>query len=221
MSAFTALLWKDTLTEARTWERLSTLVLFSAAVLVTLQFSLDADSPARPLVAAGFLWATIVFASLLELRRSLEAERRDGTLDALRASPLDPTLLYLSKVSSSLAVLAALEAVLVPLAAIFFGADLSGSLAAYGVCVAATAGLLAWGTLFAAVTSGTRTGEILLPVLLFPLVVPLTIAAVRLVSHALGGTETDSVATGLVLVGAFDVLSLGTGVLLFDYVLEE
>jgi len=215
------LLWKDAVTELRSFERLSTLVLFAVAVLLTLHFSLPPDSAARPKVAAGFLWAALLFATLLELRRSFESERRDGTLDGLRASPLDPGLLYAGKVTSSLAVLGLLTVVLVPLTSLFFSGRSSGIAPAIGVALLGMLGLVAWGTLFAAVASGARGAEVVLPVLLFPLVVPQTIACVRLLAYYLAGDKLSSLGTGYILLGAFDVLSLGTSLLLFDYVLDE
>jgi heme exporter protein B len=215
------LLWKDAVTELRSFERLSTLVLFAVAVLLTLHFSLPPESAARPKVAAGFLWAALLFAAVLELRRSFESERRDGTLDGLRASPLDPALLYAGKVASSLAVLGLLVVVLVPLTALFFSGRASGIAPAIGVALLGMLGLVAWGTLFAAVASGARGAEVVLPVLLFPLVVPQTIACVRLLAYYLAGDKLSGLGTGYVLLGAFDVLSLGTSLLLFDYVLDE
>lgn len=215
------LLWKDALAEVRGLERTSTLGLFAAAVLLTLHFTLPPESAARPEVLGGFLWAAVIFAAVLELRRSFEAERADGTLEGLRASPIDPTALYAAKLSSSLLVLAVLEAALVPLVALFFEGRMAGVPASIGVTVLGTLGLVAWGTLFAAVAGGSRSGEIVLPVLLFPLVVPQTIATVRLLSHYLGGRALDAPWEGFLILGAFDVLSLGTSLLLFEYVLEE
>jgi heme exporter protein B len=214
------LLWKDLLSEVRSLERIGTLVLFSTAVLVTLHFSLPPLSEARPLAAAGFLWAAIVFASVLEFRRSFESERRDGTLDGLRASPLDPTLLYVAKMLSSFVVVGVLAAVLVPLTTAFFRGRAQGIPAAMGIALLGAAGLVAWGTLFAAVVGAVRASDIVLPVLLFPLVVPQTIACVRLLAHYLAGSEVSD-ATGFVLLGAFDVLAIGTSLLLFEYVLDE
>lgn len=215
------LLWKDVLTEARGFERIGTLVLFSTAVLLTLHFSLPPESDARPLAGAGFVWVAIVFASVLEFRRSFESERRDGTLDGLRASPLDPTLLFVAKASSSLVVVGALVCVLVPLTAVFFRGRTGSVPAAIGVALLGALGLIAWGTLFAAVAGGSRAADVILPILLFPLVVPQTIACVRLLALHLTGEPLADVATGLVLLAAFDVISLGTSLLLFEYVLDE
>lgn len=221
MSKVAWLLWKDTLAEARSFERLGTLVLFSTAVLVTLHFSLPPESDARPLAGAGFLWAAIVFASVLEFRRSFESERRDGTLEGLRASPLDPTVLFVGKAVSSFAVVGALTCGLVPLTAVFFKGRTSSIGAAIGVALLGAIGLIAWGTLFAAVAGGARAGDVILPILLFPLVVPQTIACVRLLAYQLTGEPLADVGTGLVLLGAFDVIALGTSLLLFEYVLDE
>ncbi|HYZ93514.1 MAG TPA: heme exporter protein CcmB [Actinomycetota bacterium] len=221
MKRVALLLWKDAVTEARSLERLGTLVVFSATVLVTLHFSLPPESDVRPLAAAGFLWAAIVFASVLEFRRAFESERRDGTLDALRASPIDPTALYLAKTLSSAIVVGILVCVLVPLTAALFSGRPSGIAASMGVAFLGVAGMTAWGTLFAAVAGAARSSDIILPILLFPLVVPQTIACVRLLALYLGGAPLESATTGFVLLGAFDVLALGTSILLFEYVLEE
>lgn len=215
------LLWKDALAEARSLERVSTLALFAAAVLVTLSFSLEAGSAARPVVAAGFVWATIVFAALLELRSSVESERREGTLDGLRAAPLDPASLFAAKALSSALVLAVLAAALVSLASILFGTGASGIATAVGVALLGIVGLVAWGTLFATAAATSRAAEVVLPVLLFPLLVPQTIACVRLLSWSLAGSTSADPGTGFLLLGAFDVLALGTSLLLFVYVLDE
>ncbi len=215
------LLWKDALAEARSVERFGTLAAFAAAVLLTLHFALPPDSVARPIAAPGFVWAAIVFASVLEFRRSFESERRDGTLEGLRAAPLDPTLIYVSKALSSLVVVGVLSALLVPLTSALFVGRVRNAPAAIGIALLGAAGLIAWGTLFSAVASGARAGDVVLPILLFPLVIPQTIACVRLLAHYMTGERTSDLATGLVLLGTFDLLSLGTALLLFEYVLDE
>jgi heme exporter protein B len=215
------MLWKDAIAESRTFERIGALGLFIAAMLVTLHFSLPPESDARPIAASGFLWAALVFASVLEFRRSFESERRDGTLDALRAAPLDATTLFVAKALSSFAVVVVLIGVLVPVTTAIFVGDLDGVPAAIGVAVLGAAGLIAWGTLFSAVASGARAGDVVLPILLFPLVIPQTIACVRLLAFHMAGAELADVTTGYVLLGAFALLSWGTSLLLFEYVLDE
>jgi heme exporter protein B len=215
------LLWKDALTEVRSLERIATVVLFAAAVLVTLNFALAPGSEARSEAAAGFCWAAVVLASILELRRSFDSERRDGTLDGLRAAPLDPTALYVAKALSSFAVVGVLIVVLVPATSLFFVGRLDRTAESIGIALLGAAGLVAWGTLFAAVTSGGRAADVVLPVLLFPLVVPQTIACVRLLSLTMAGERLTDPSTGLVILASFDLLSWGTSLLLFEYVLDE
>jgi heme exporter protein B len=215
------LLWKDALSEVRSLERIATVVLFAVAVLVTMNFALAPGSDARPKAAAGFCWAAVVLASVLEFRRSFDSERRDGTLDGLRAAPLDPTLLYVAKALSSFVVVGVLAVVLVPITSLFFVGHLERTAASIGVALLGAAGLIAWGTFFAAVTSGGRASDVVLPVLLFPLVVPQTIACVRLLALTMTGERLADATTGLVILGAFDLLSWGTSLLLFEYVLDE
>lgn len=221
MKPLVRLLAKEALVESRGFERLATLVLFAATVLITLQFSVPADSPQRPTVAAGFLWATMLLASILELRRGFETERRDATLDGLRVSPLDPTLIFVARLLSALIVLSLLGVALVILTALFFTGGIAGALAAYLIVIAGLVGLLGWGTLLAAMSTSTRSGELVMPILLFPLVVPQTIAVVRLLSAVFASTPIGSPVTGWVILGAFDLLSVGTSLLLFDYALDE
>lgn len=212
---------KEALAEARALERIPTLVLFASLLLLTLRFALPAEARDRGYAGAGFCFAVVVFAALLELRRSFDDERRSGALDGLRAAPLDPAILLGAKVTSALAVLAVLEVLLVCATALLFGGRASGIPASVGVLVLGSVGLLAWGTLFAAATVHTRSGDAVLALLLFPLLVPQTIASVRLVAHYLGGAPLDDPATGFVLLAAFDALSAGTAILLFEYVLGE
>lgn len=215
------LLWKDALAEARSFERFGALGLFAASVLLTLHFALPPDSDARPKAAAGFLWAAVLFASVLEFRRSFESERRDGTLDGLRAAPIDPTLLFISKALSSLVVMGILVTALVPLSQLFFVGKLENTAETIGVALLGAVGLIAWGTLFSAIATGVRAGDVVLPILLFPLVIPQTIACSRLLAFFMVGERLADVTTGFVILGAFDLLCMGTGLLLFEYVLDE
>ena len=221
MKKVLTLLWKDAITESRTLERLAALGLFAAVVLLTLNFALPPSSDARPKAAAGFLWAAVLFASMLEFRRSFEIERADGTLDGLRASPLDPTQLFVAKALSSFAVAGLITVLMVLMTALTLVGDLSGAPAAIGIALLGLLGLVAWGTLFAGVAGTTRSADVLLPILLFPLVIPQTIACVRLIAYFLAGEHLTQLTTGFVLLGTFDLLAWGTGILLFDYVLDE
>ena len=215
------LLWKDLLTEARSFERLGTLVLFAIVTLITLSFALPPGDASRKLVGAGFVWIAIVFAAVLEFRRGFEVERRDGTLDGLRAAPVDTTLVFVAKAFSTFVVVTIVTCALVPLTVLFFGGRTSGIAASIGIALLGATGLIAWGTLFGAVVGSTRAADVVLPILLFPLVVPQTIAVVRLLACYLGGLQTPSLTTGWILLLAFDALAWGTSVLLFEYVLDE
>ncbi|HVL81029.1 MAG TPA: heme exporter protein CcmB [Actinomycetota bacterium] len=215
------LVWKEALVESRGLERASTLLFFGAAVLITLQFALPPGAEARPLAAGGFAWATLLLASMLEVRRTFDSERRDATLDGLRAAPVDPVLILSSKLLASLVLLGALAAVVVPVTAVLFGGDLTRVLEAIGVAVLGLVGVLGWGLLLGAMSGQTRSGELVVPVLLFGLLVPQTIACVRLLGHLLGGAHLESTLTGYVILIGFDLVSVGTSIVLFDYALEE
>jgi len=221
MKKLRTLLWKDAITEARSFERFGALTLFAVAVLLTLNFALPAGSDARPKAAAGFVWTALLFASVLEFRRSFESERSEGTLDGLRSAPLDATLLFVAKALSSFIVVGVIAAALIAATAASLVGSMSGVPEAIGIAALGLAGLMAWGTLFAAVAGSSRAGDVMLPILLFPLVVPQTISAVRLMSYFLAGEQLTDLTTGFVLLGAFDLLAWGTSILLFEYVLDE
>ena len=171
---------KDLTIEARSREIVYTTVFF--AVMCVLVFAFGFVRDGRPVddVAAGILWIAIAFAGTLGLGRAFERERQNETLRALMMAPADRPAIYVGKLLGILALLGLVEAVLVPLVSLFFQAPLlQRPLLMLALLVAGTTGFAAVGTLFAAMLVRARNRDVLLPVLLYPITIPVIIAGVR------------------------------------------
>jgi heme exporter protein B len=215
---------KDLRLEWRTWETTSSTFVFALTSLVVFQFAFAGT--ARELGSArivpGVIWTVVVFAAVVALVRSLQLERTHGTLGALFLCPIERGAIYAGKCLANLVKLSLLQALLLPLAAIFFGQgrlpDL-GPLAS--VCLVHGIGLTALGTLFAAVTTRLGRGEALLAVLLFPAASPLVISAVECTTAVLDGSGLGAVLRWMLLAAGLDLLYLLVGLATFELVLEE
>ncbi|HYT66450.1 MAG TPA: heme exporter protein CcmB [Vicinamibacterales bacterium] len=184
MKAFARAVWvvtrKDLLIETRTREILFTTVFFALACVLVFAFGFVKEGRPMEDVAAGILWIAIAFSGTLALGRAFERERQGETLRALLIAPIDRPALYLGKLLGILILLAAVEILIVPLVALMFQAALfDHALIMVALLVAGTLGFAAVGTLFAAMLVRTRSRDVMLPVLLYPLTVPVIIAGVR------------------------------------------
>jgi heme exporter protein B len=171
---------KDILIEARSREIVYTTLFFAVACI--LVFSFGFVNEGRPLTdaAPGILWIAIAFSGTLALGRAFERERQSETLRALMMAPVDRPALYVGKLAGILLLLAIVEAIVVPLVALLFQAPLfRRPLLLAGILAAGTTGFAAVGTLFAAMLVRARSRDVLLPVLLYPITIPVIIAGVR------------------------------------------
>lgn len=216
MRGLLLILWKDLVLELRTREMLTAMALFSLLVLLVLNFAFELRRVDLVLLAPGVLWLAFTFASLLGLSRSLVAEVERGSLEGLRLAPLDPSLVYLAKVSGNVLALLLLQLATVPLFNLMFN-QRAGLLALLPALLLGSVGLSAVGVLFAAMAVNTRAREILLPLLVVPVVLPVLIAAVRASTLAMSGEPAGAWLRALL---AFDALYLGLGSLLFEHTLE-
>ncbi len=213
-----ALIWKDLQTERRTREIVLTTAVFAALALLIFVFAFDLRVENRRAVAPGMLWVTVTFATLLALGRTYVSEKDQGTLEYLLTTPVDRSLLYLARLLATLVFLLVADVLTLGLAGLFFDLPLltPGLLATVFL---GTLGFASVGTLFAAMAANTRAREVLLPVLLLPVSVPVVIASVQATAADLGGAAGDHPWLGLLL--AFDGLFLGLSALLFEHVLED
>ncbi len=216
------LLRKELLLELRTRDTLAALLLLGLLTLLILSFAFDPTSELRAEAAPGVLWVAMVFAGVLGLGRAFLAERDNDCLHGLLLCPVDASTIYLAKVISQAVFMTLAQMVICPLFILFFDVPfLPGWL---GIGLSLFLGILGFsavGTLFSAIAVRTRAREVMLPLLLVPLVVPLFLAGVKVTAHLLAGKAVAGVAAWLNLMVGFDVIFLVVGWMVFAYVVDE
>lgn len=214
-------LWKDLLTERRSKETFNALLFFALLLLFLFQFALGDDRERLAAALPGLLWLGFILSGLVGLGRAFLSEREHDCWEGLVLAPGDKSAIYLGKVGGNLVLMLVVEAIILALFTVFFNVDLAGHLGALiAVVVLGTVGVAAVGTLFAAMTANVRAREVLFPVLLLPILVPVLLGAVKATEAVLAGEPLASVARWLQLLGAADVVYLTVGLLTFDAVLE-
>lgn len=216
-----AILAKDVRLELRRVESLATMAVFAGLVVMIFAFVGDPTPADLARVGPGALWASILFAGALGFERWFAEEERNAALHGLLLAPVDREVLFLGKWAGATVFLLALETLLVPVAATLYRLDLGGAWGAFSVLlVVVTVGYAALGTFFAAVAARTTASQLLLPVLLFPLSVPLLLAGIE-GSQALGAGAGTDYRDWLGLALAFDVLFGTVCTMAFGTVIEE
>ncbi len=216
-----AVVWKDLLVERRSKETLNALLFFSLLLLFVFQFALGPDRDRLAAALPGILWLGFVLAGLLGLGRTFVVERENDCWDALVLAPGDKSAIYLGKLAGNILLMLVVEAILLLLFTVFFNVDLAPILPALAVVVGlGTVGLAAVGTLFAAMTAQIRARELLFPVLLLPVQVPVLLGTVKATEAVLLGESLLSVAQWLKLLVAADVVYVMIALLTFDFLLE-
>jgi heme exporter protein B len=214
-----AIVWKDLLLEARGRETITSLFVLGVLVLVIFEIAIDVVPANATRVAPGILWVAIILSATVALSRVFIMERENGCMTALLLAPVDRGSVFLAKLIVNVVYLGIFEAALLPVFSLLFGVNIMPRLGPLSVVLAlGSIGLAATGTLFATVALGTKARELMLPLLVLPLQVPLLIAAVHATEMVLQGHPLDSLgAWGQVLI-AFDVLFVTSGWLAFEFI---
>jgi heme exporter protein B len=213
--------WKDVLVERRSKETLNALLFFSLALLFVFQFALGPDRERLASVLPGLLWLGFILSGVLGLGRGFLVERENDCWEALLLTPGDKSAIYLGKLAGSLVLMLVVETLVLALFVLFFNLDLVPVLPGLALVIAlGTVGMAAVGTLFAAMTAQIRARELLFPVLLLPVLVPVLLGTVKATEALLGGEPLGAVAHWLKLLVAADVVYLVVGLLTFDVILE-
>jgi heme exporter protein B len=216
-----AILRKDLQIEWRTRESLSSVFVLGVLLLVVFSVAHDAPPEAAPALAPAVLWVTFVFTGILGVQRGFLLERENECLAGLLTSPLDPAEIYVGKLLGNVVLLGTMQAIVLPLTGLFLHLDLPPVLPGLLlVCLLGNLGFAALATLFAAIAVRTRAREVMLPLLLLPLLVPLLIGAVTVTRAVLAGGLAEA-REGLAVLIAFDVVFLVAGWLLFAYVVRD
>jgi len=218
--AMLAILVKDITVELRSRETFSAMLVFALLIAVVFSFALELRVDNARQLAPGILWVAIAFSGVLGINRSFLLEREGACIEGLMLSPQDRSVIYVGKVLASVLFMLLAEAVLLPVLAVLFDVPiLSPSL--WVILLLGTLGLAVVGTLFAAMTVSTRARDIMLPLLLFPVVVPVIIAATKSTGLILDGRPLAEAFVWMRLMSAFDIVFMVIAVLGFEYVVEE
>lgn len=201
--------------------QVAAIFIFGATALLLFSFAIGPNAEALRLHAAGFLWLALMLSSTLALAETFQSEMEQRALEGLLLLPADARALYYSKALSNWAQLSLLGIALVPLMVVLYDAGTTRVLGVFGVIVAGTAGLAAPGTLYAAMTSQARAKQTLLPILLFPLVVPVLLSAVKATSLLILGDPMDQMRGWVLLLVSFDLIHWSLCGLLFGRVVED
>jgi heme exporter protein B len=212
---------KDLLLEARSRERFVSMATFAVLVAVVFSFALDPTVQSRD-IAGAMLWVTVLFAGTLGLGRSFGLEREADALTGMLLAPVPRGAVYLGKFLANLLIVLAVEAVVFPVYALFFGLRFAGAMTGLAlVVVLATVAFMALGTLFSAIAAHTRLGETLLPILLLPLLIPVVIFAASATQRLLAGRPLAEIEGNLRMLLAIDLVFLFVCTAVFGAAVEE
>lgn len=217
-----AIVRKDLLLELRSRERMTSMGAFAVLAGVLFSFSIDTTTVRPQDVAAGLVWMTLVFGGLLGVGRTFHLEAQDGAFQGILTSPAPKDAVFLAKTIANFVLLYLVSLLVLAVFALFFGVDLGRNLGwIVFVLGLGSLGFVALGTLFAAIATGTSMGETLLPVLVFPLLVPMVVYGVGSTDRLIVGRPLAEVEGNIRMLGAFAVAALAVGAALFRFVVEE
>ncbi len=216
-----AIVWKDFVAEFRTKEMLGAMLIFAFLVIITFSFAFNLTRDTLKEVFSGLVWVGFIFSGLLGLNRSFFAEKSHDALMGLMLCPVDRSAIYFGKVIGNFTFMTIMELITLPLFFVFFDYKAPGSIGLFVVVILlGTIGFISIGTLLAALAVNTRSSEMILPLLLFPVIVPIILGAVSSSSLILAGEPLSSYQHWLKLMLGYDLIFLAVPYILFDFVLE-
>jgi heme exporter protein B len=219
-SAIATVIWKDFAIEWRARQLLTSMLMFSILVILIFNFTLDLNARVRSELSAGVLWATFAFAGTLGLNRSFALESENRALDGLLLAPIDRSAMYFGKVAANMLFMLVVELLTLPMYGLLYNVNPVHN----GFLLVLLLGSWAYsaiGTLLSAMSVQTRSRDLLLPVLLFPVALPVLVAAVRASSAFLSGLEVAYAWPSISLLFAVGVIIPTLGYMFFDLIVEE
>jgi heme exporter protein B len=216
-----AIVWKDLTTERRSKAGFNAVAFLGVLILLLFGFALGPDAEALRNAAAGALWLAILFSGVLAFNRSYQLELDGSALEPLLLYPAPRWTIFAGKLVANLLFVLLVEAIVVPVAIVLFQVKaLAGWLPASGVMVLGSIGFVALGTFYASMASRSRAREVLLPLLLFPMLIPVLLASAEATSALLAGDPLQDAGAWIRLLVIFDVIFVVAPFLVFDHVIE-
>jgi heme exporter protein B len=217
-----AIFAKDLRVEWRSRETLASMCVFGILVVFLFNFAFEPAHEESLRLLPGLLWISFAFAGVLCFNRSFAVERENACLEGMALAPGDPGLIYLGKMLANLLFLGIAESVIVFATSLWYNFSFVPSLRWFAlITFLGTVGYVAVGTTFGAIAANTRMREVMLPVLQFPIALPIFIAGIEASTGALKGDPPSSYLGWIKLTAGFDVVFIVLSYLLFEYVLEE
>ncbi len=220
LRAMGAVIWKDLVAELRSRELLSAMLVFALLVIIIFNFALELDPKTRAGVTAGVLWVTFIFAGTLGLNRSMAIEKDRGCMDGLLLAPIDRSAIYFGKAIGNLIFMLIVEIIVLPLYSLLYNINLfkPGLML---VILLGSIGYIVVGTLLATMAVQARTRDILLPILLFPVALPVLMASVKASNGFLQALPMAEIQPWLNLLIVYDIIFTAVAFMVFDFVVEE
>lgn len=215
-----AIVWKDIRAELRTKDIFSSMFVFALLTVIVFNFAFELRVPAMKMVVPGIVWVAISFAGTLGLNRAFVIEQDRGSLAGLLLAPVDRSAIYFGKLLGNLLFMFVVEIIILPLVMIFYNLSLLAP-AHLVVLLLGTYGFAAVGTVFSAIAVNTRAREVMLPILLFPVLLPVLIAGVKMTGALLDGETLSTLGNWLQIVAIYDIGFTVVAYLTFGYVMEE
>ena len=212
--------WKDMLTELRTKEVVTSVLVFALLVVVIFNFAFGTKADTMELVAPGILWVALTFGGVLGLNRIFATEKENSRLEGLMLCPVDRAIIYWGKMAGGFTFMLVVAIVITPIFLALFNLPLFLPRLAL-IIILAIAGFAAVGTLFSAMSINTRARDIMLPILFLPVIAPVIVAAVKATVVVLAEDPWMDMLTWLQIIIAFDVIYLIIATLVFEFVVEE
>ena len=215
-----AIVWKDLNIEMRKKTLVSALLLFSFMVTLIFTFALELDKSTRENVAVGVLWVTFVFSATLGLNQTFAYEKDQGSLEGMLLSPIDYTTIFVGKFISTYIFVVIVEIIVIPMFYILYGIPLFSPIFLL-IVLLGSFGYTLVGTLLATISMRTQSREIMLPILLFPVSMPIVIAAVQCSNVIISGANWNQFSSAFNLVVVYDIIFIGVAIMTFDYLIQE
>ena len=216
-----AILKKDILMEIRTKETINATLVFSILITIVFSFISEPGSKTEQAVAGGIFWMAVTFSGILGLNKTMMSEIQGGNFEALMLAPIDRSAIFFGKVISNFLFLTILEIILVPLFLVFYNVNLVSHWLMVVIILLATYGYSVTGTLFSMISVRTKTREIMLPLLMLPILVPVIIAAILSTNIFLFNQEITYCYNWIKLMAVFDIIFTAVIFAIFSAVIEE
>lgn len=213
---------KDILLELKSKEVVSSMLIFSLLVVIVFSFIFEPGAEYKRDLISGILWMAITFSGILGLNKSMMTEVTGGNLSALLLAPVDRSAVFFGKVFSNFTLLVVLELITIPIFMVFYSVNFfENSLMPLVILIIGTYGFSVLGTFFALISVKSKTREIMLPLLLLPIMVPIILAGIQGMNVFIHGDDPANAVKWINLIGAFDVIFTAVIFAIFDFIVEE